>query len=279
MVKTIIACSDIHFKSLKGIDDLNEVLEVFYNQCREIVKENGGSEFVRIAVAGDIFDQKITITNESIMAVAQFLKTLGEIAPTVVIIGNHDFLVNNSDRVDSLTPLFKIGDLKNVTYLDMELGYKSGYYVDDNIVWTVYSHFTNFKSPDIDEAKRKYPQGQYTYVGLIHADINGAKTDLNRETNTGLDAKMFNNIDFVIAGHIHKRQNVNEEGYTPVVYCSSIKQKDMGETVHSHGFVKWDVEKKAYEFVDTPNVNGGFYKIEINSIDDFENEDYIVANI
>ena len=80
----------------------------------------------------DIFHQKITITNESILCVNWFFSELDKICKTFVVIGNHDFLMNNTGRVDSLSPLFEIGSYKQVYFLDKELDYKSGIYKDDN---------------------------------------------------------------------------------------------------------------------------------------------------
>lgn len=42
MVTKIIACSDIHIPSLKGIDELKETLTVFIEKCKKIVKDEDG---------------------------------------------------------------------------------------------------------------------------------------------------------------------------------------------------------------------------------------------
>ena len=269
-VSKIIACSDIHVPSLKGIDELKEILTTFINQCKNIVKKEG-SDKVRIAILGDLFHNKLAITNESILCVDWFFKELDNICKTIVIIGNHDFLMNNTGRVDSLTPLFEIGNYKQVFYLDKELGYQSGIWIDDNIAWCLYSSFSGFNTPDIavhKEAKKEHLPD--LYVGLIHGDVNGATTVTNRVTENGLDPSVFSDCDFVMAGHIHKRQVIKKNGVN-IVYCSSINQKDMGESVNGHGFVLWDTEfpdDVEYKFVDIPNSNGGYYKFEINDISD-----------
>lgn len=271
-VNKIIACSDIHVPSLKGIDELKEILTTFINQCKDIV-EKEGSDNVRIAVLGDLFHNKLAITNESILCVDWFLKELDNICKTIVIIGNHDFLMNNTGRVDSLTPLFKIGNYKQVIFLDKELGYNSGILVDDNIAWCLYSSFSGFNTPDIlmhKEAQQGLNNGSKIYVGLIHGDVNGAVTTTNYLTENGLDPSIFEGCDFVMAGHIHKRQEIKKNGVR-IVYSSSINQKDMGESVNGHGFVLWDVEFPddiEYKFVDVPNPNGGYFKFEINDISD-----------
>ena len=277
MVTKIIACSDIHIPSLKGIDELKETLTVFIEKCKKIVKDEDGPENVRIVVAGDIFHNKLAITNESILCAHWFFSELDKICKTFIVIGNHDFLMNNTGRVDSLSPLFEIGSYKQVYFLDKELGLQSGIYKDDNIAWCLYSSFTGFNTPDINvhkEAEKGTENPAEIYVGVIHGDVNGAITTTNRVTENGLDPGIFDGCDFVIAGHIHKRQEIKKNGVR-IVYCSSIRQRDMGESINGHGFVVWDTEDAEdieYKYVDIPNPNGGFYKFVVNDISDIQND-------
>ena len=277
MVTKIIACSDIHIPSLKGIDELKETLTVFIEKCKKIVKDEDGPENVRIVVAGDIFHNKLAITNESILCAHWFFSELDKICKTFIVIGNHDFLMNNTGRVDSLSPLFEIGSYKQVYFLDKELGLQSGIYKDDNIAWCLYSSFTGFNTPDINvhkEAEKGIDNPAEIYIGVIHGDVNGAITTTNRVTENGLDPGIFDGCDFVIAGHIHKRQEIKKNGVR-IVYCSSIRQRDMGESINGHGFVVWDtedVEDIEYKYVDITNPNGGFYKFVVNDISDIHND-------
>ena len=277
MVTKIIACSDIHIPSLKGIDELKETLTVFIEKCKKIVKDEDGPENVRIVVAGDIFHNKLAITNESILCAHWFFSELDKICKTFIVIGNHDFLMNNTGRVDSLSPLFEIGSYKQVYFLDKELGLQSGIYKDDNIAWCLYSSFTGFNTPEIEafkEADSGTSNPANVYVGVIHGDVNGAITTTNRVTENGLDPGIFDGCDFVIAGHIHKRQEIKKNGVR-IVYCSSIRQRDMGESINGHGFVLWDVEDPEdieYKYIDIPNPNGGFYKFVVNDISDIQND-------
>lgn len=275
MVKYIISIADVHIPVFKGIDDLKEVLTTFIGQCKEIV-DREGKDNVRIAILGDLIHNKIAISNENIICVNWFLSELDKICKTIVIAGNHDMLMNNLDRVDSITPIFEIGNFNNVIYLDKEIGYSSGQYIDDNIVWCLYSSFSAFSSPFMGQKKQK----DKTYVGLIHGDVNGATTALNHLTENGIDPKLFKGCDFVLAGHIHKFQEIDYKGIK-IVYCSSLKQRDFGETITKHGFVLWnltDTNNYTYEFVETPNTEQGFFKFSINDIEDIENDEEKLLN-
>lgn len=284
MITKIIACADIHIPALKGIDELKEILTKFVKKCEQIVEEEG-PESVRIVVAGDILHNKISVTNESILAAHWFFSQLDKICKTIVIIGNHDFLMNNMDRVDSLSPLFDIGGYKQVVFLDKELGCKSGIYDDDNVSWCLYSSFSGFNRPDIDAHKvlnKETDKKDNFYVGLIHGEVNGAITVTNYVSETGISQDVFDGCDFVIAGHIHKRQELKKND-VKIVYCSSINQKDYGESITGHGFVIWDIDVDdkldiSYKYVDIPNEDGGFYKFEINDISDLENDEEDLIN-
>lgn len=283
MITKVIGCADIHIPSLKGIEGLKEHLQRFIDKCKKIVDDEDEPENVRIVVAGDIFHNKISITNESILCAHWFFSELDKVCKTIVIIGNHDFLMNNTDRTDSLTPIFEMGEYKQVIFLDRELGYQSGIYEDDNVAWCLYSSFTGFSTPDIEmhkEAHKGVGKEPLTYIGLVHGDINGSITVTNYTTENGLDPNVFDGCDFVIAGHIHKRQEIKKNGVR-IVYCSSIRQNDFGESVTGHGFVLWDIEDPediTYKYVDIPNPEGGYYKFEITSIEDLEEDNEELIN-
>ena len=275
MIKKIIACSDIHIRNLKRMDETWDMLGSFINKCREY-KENNGfeDEELRIVVAGDLFENKISVSNEANIAASWFLNSLSEICPVIVVCGNHDYLANNKSRVDSITPIVSIANNDRVQYIDAMMEYNSGILVDNNVAWCLYSTFDDFNRPDIDMPEYM----NLTKVGLIHGDINGAVSDTNRVTDKGLDAGVFEGLDFVIAGHIHKFQEIKKNG-VKIVYCSSLIQQNNGESIHGHGYVIWDVDECGYEFVELENQDYGFYKFRINDIVDIEEDKEVLVNL
>ena len=275
MVKYIISISDIHVRNFKRMDETGEYLEKFVEYCKEFVDKHS-SEEVRIVIAGDLFDQKITVSNESTTYISWLLRRLNEIAKTYVICGNHDYLMNNAARMCSLTPIFTMSDFENCIYLDKELGYISGIYEDENIAFCLYSTFEDFNRPEINLYKEQNPDK--VMVGLIHADINGAATDVGRVTDKGLNPLHFEDLDFVIAGHIHKRQEIKKNG-VKIVYCGSLIQQNMGENLTGHGGVVWDIEKQIWEPFDLDKGEYGFYKFVVDNIDDIENDNEKLLNL
>lgn len=274
----VIGISDIHIPNTSNkINELKEVCETFFKQARKIVKEEGGPENVRIVVGGDLFDMKLDIANEALLTGYWFLQELDKICPTIVIAGNHDLNLQNLSKIDSITPIFEMADFKQTRYLDMELGYKSGFVRDDNVVWCLYSTFSGFEKPEFVADKETNPDKNVRYIGLIHGEINGATTPSNMVSENALSVNLFDGTDFVIAGHIHKQQVIPGNG-TNIVYCSSLKQKNFGETVSGHGFVLYDVETGDFKFVETPNKTTSFYKYSIADLDAVDNNEEILLN-
>ena len=279
MVKKIIACSDIHIRNLKRMDETFELLGKFIAKCIKIQADNKFErEEMRIVVAGDLFENKISVSNEANIAASWFLTHLSDICDVIVVCGNHDYLANNKNRVDSITPIVSIANNERVRYIDSELMFESGYIVDDNIVWCLYSTFDDFNTPDVTELEIDYPDNDFVKVGLIHGDINGAVSDTNRVTDKGLDPNTFSDMDFVIAGHIHKHQEIKKNG-VKIVYCSSLIQQNNGESIHGHGYVVWDTETCDYEFMELENEKYGFFKFRINDINDIEEDKEVLVNL
>ena len=275
MIKYIISISDIHVRNFKRMEETESFLCKLVDFCKNFTELHNPNEF-RIVIAGDLFDQKITVSNESTTYVSWLLRRLNEIATTYVICGNHDYLMNNSTRMCSLTPIFTMSNFDNCIYLDKEIGYASGIYEDDNIAFCLFSTFEDFNRPEIDIYKQNNPNK--VLIGLIHADINGASTDVGRITDKGLNAEHFSNLDFVICGHIHKRQEIKKNG-VKIVYCGSLIQQNMGENIYGHGGVIWDVENKTWNGFDLEIGEYGFFKFTIDDVEDIENNNEKLINI
>lgn len=272
-IKKIIHCSDIHIKNLLRHNEYAEQLTKFIEKCQEICEPFEKNE-VRIVIAGDLIDQKNNITPELITFVSTFIRELESIAKVIVIAGNHDLIVNNLSRKDAISSIFETAAFDNAFLLDMELGYQSGYVVDDNITWCLYSIFDNFNKPNIFEAKNENPSNKM--IGLYHGMIIGSMLYNGNIVDSGVQGELFEGCDCVMAGDIHKQQNL-KRGDVTIVYPSSLIQQNYGETVTQHGFCVWDVETMTHEFIPLLS-EYGMYKFEIKDISDIDNDKEILVN-
>jgi len=277
MVKKIIHTGDIHIRNVSRMEEYQQQLQKFIDECKEITNQYEPEE-VRIVIAGDIVHNKLDISGEGYVLTSWLLRSLDKIAKTFVIAGNHDINMRNLSRLDPLSAIFAMCDFKQTYYLDQLLNFQSGCLVDDNIVWCLYSSFDKFAKPNIEEVKINYTGENLTYVGLFHGVVEGAKSDTDYIAENGFNSSYFEGIDFGLLGHIHKRQCLKHNG-TPLVYCGSLIQQHHGEDVSTHGYLLWDVEEQTYEEKNIANEENGFYTFAINSIDDIDNNTEEVINL
>ena len=198
MIKKVVHLADSHIRTYRMHSDYEAMFKELYSKCREITQDFGYEE-VRIVIVGDLLHQKITISNELLVMTAEFISELADIAPLVIVAGNHDLLENNKDRLDSITPVVRLLNNKNIQYYkDKEC------YLDNNIVWCNYSIFSENERPDIEAARAEHGADK-KYIGLYHAPVLGASTDLGYEFEIGTPLDHFQGCDAVMMGDIHKR--------------------------------------------------------------------------
>ena len=275
MVKKIIHIADLHVPNASSGKPYNEMLKQLAAEILAEVKDDNKDE-VRIVIAGDVFDKKIRSDNESKQSLHTFLNYLDAIAKTIIIAGNHDMLENNTERTDTITPTFSIkGVYPNITYADKELDYESGCIVDDNIIWAVFSMFSKFARPKIDAYKKKYPEA--TVIGLYHGDLSGSVTDSGRKSDAGIDLKSFKGCDIVMAGHIHRYQEIPNKKIK-IVYAGSPFQTNIGENTSGHGFVIWNLDTMEHSLHEVKN-DYKMYKFEITSYDDIKEDKERQTNV
>lgn len=269
-IKYVVHMADIHIRNIKLHAEYKEVFVTLISDLKTLLADCDREE-IRILIAGDLVHQKITITNELMMLGTWFLKELEAIGNVVLIAGNHDLLENNKGRMDSITPMVELLGDKEIAYYK-----ESKCYEDGNIVWCVYSIFEENARPDIESAKLEYGRDK-TYIGLFHAPVENAKTDIGYEIDHGASLEIFEGCDIVMLGDIHKRSVFNHKGI-PIAYPSSLIQQNFGENVSKHGFLVWNLEDNSYTEHDVVN-NHGYYQFKITSSDDVENNTEKITNL
>jgi DNA repair exonuclease SbcCD nuclease subunit len=250
MIKKLVHFSDLHIRLFKDHDLYKGILTKMLERFNDIKPD-------RIVFTGDLVHSKNQMTPELIEFVAWILTECASITKTIVIIGNHDFLENNLNRVDALSPIINSLDNPNIVY------YKnSGVYPDENIDWVVYSLVNHNIPPEIPASKNKK-------IGLFHGPIQGLSTDIGYTFDEGYDVSRFKGCDLVLCGDIHKRQIFNIPNKKKAYMVGSTIQQNFGESIKNHGFGIYNVEDDKYEFEDLPNPKP-FLKFKIKDITDLE---------
>jgi DNA repair exonuclease SbcCD nuclease subunit len=267
-IKYVFHIGDIHIRNISRHAEYLEVFEKLFIELKTIIGENDPEEY-RIIIAGDLLHQKIQISNEQLIFTCELLNNLAKICQVVLIAGNHDLLENNKDRVDSITPIVRLLKNDNINYLK-----ESKCYQDSNIVWCVYSIFEENKRPNIENGREVFGEDK-TYIGLYHAPLNGAKTELGYQFEHSDNVEIFEGLDLVMCCDIHLRQKIPFK--IPVVYCGSTIQQNFGEKLKGHGFLLWDIEKRIFKGIDIPNDNV-MLQFKINGVNDVETNSEILTN-
>jgi len=217
--------ADTHIKNLKFHYEYKIVFDQLYETLR-----NENVDY--IVHCGDIAHTKTQISPEFVELCSDFFANLAKIAPTYIILGNHDGNLKNSTRQDALTPIVKALNLP-----DLHLLKNAGeVLVGPDIAFNVLSVF--------DEENWVMPSDpERINIALYHGSVSGVKTDTGWVMTHGdHDVGIFGGHDFAMLGDIHKTNQVlDDEGR--VRYPGSTVQQNHGET-NDKGFLIWEIEDK-----------------------------------
>jgi DNA repair exonuclease SbcCD ATPase subunit/DNA repair exonuclease SbcCD nuclease subunit len=216
--------ADTHIKNLKYHYEYRIVFDQLYDELRK-------QKVDYIVHCGDIAHTKTQISPEFVEMCSEFFRNLAAIAPTYIVLGNHDGNLKNSSRQDALTPIVEALALD-----DLHLLKNSGEtHIDDKFCLNVLSVFdrANWIKPT-DDSKIN--------IALYHGSISNCKTDTNWTMAHGEDSiSIFDDHDFAMLGDIHRRQFLDEHGR--VWYAGSTVQQNHGET-NDKGILIWEINSK-----------------------------------
>ena len=231
VINKVYHLADLHIRNLQRHKEYRSVFKKFLKQ----VKEDKIEDSV-IYLAGDIAHAKTEMSPELVQEISWFLTECSKLRETILITGNHDCNLNNSHRLDVLTPI--VENLKNprIHYLR-----DTGVYNIHNLTFVVYSILDN---------KENWPKGKdvegKNKICLFHGPVNKAQTDIGYQVSSNsFQVDMFDGFDMAMLGDIHKRQTFGE-GYEWVAYAGSMVQQNHGELLENHGYLLWDVSARTF---------------------------------
>lgn len=230
----IVHISDIHIRLSSRFDEYESVLQRFLQQLKTIKK-------AIVVITGDVFHHKNELTPDCIMFTISFFRSITRIHPLIIIPGNHDFLMTNLDKSDSITSVLHRRNLKNVFYLK-----ESGVYRFGNLVFVHNSLWNPSHEPWIHPTTVSKQQPSDLIVSLYHGMVGKCQT-LSGYTFEGaetLSLSQFDGSDFVLLGDIHHHQYLKEN----VAYAGSFISQNFNETGDDHGFIVWSVKTKTSSF-------------------------------
>lgn len=216
--------ADTHIKNLKYHKEYRDVFSQLYKTLKD-------QKVDYIIHCGDIAHTKTQISPEFVELCSEFLKNLAEIAPTYIILGNHDGNLRNSFRQDAITPIVDALDHPNLHLLKNA----GETHLNDDFCLNVLSVF--------DEDNWVKPSNPNKInIGLYHGAIRNSRTDIGFILEHGEhDLSIFEDFDFGFLGDIHKTQSLDHKAR--VAYAGSTIQQNFGET-QDKGIFIWDIQSK-----------------------------------
>lgn len=216
--------ADTHIRNYKYHKEYRVIFEQIYDRLRK-------EKVDYIVHCGDLAHTKTQLSPEYFDLATSFLKNLADIAPTYLILGNHDGNLKNENRQDAITPI-----IKALQHPRLNLLKNAGEVVVGEIAFNVLSVF--------DEKNWVKPSNNKRInIALYHGSVSGVKTDTGWVMKHGdHPIEIFAGHDYVFLGDIHKtNQILDKEGR--VRYPGSTVQQNFGET-NDKGFLLWDIQSK-----------------------------------
>ena len=216
--------SDVHWRGLTRHEEYIETFRTMFGMVRDL-KPN------LIFIGGDIVHSKTQgISPELIDCLTWWFNEMSQIAPTHIILGNHDGLILNKDRQDAVSPI--VSALKNPR---LHLYKQSGVYPTGipGFNWCVFSCF------DEEGWASVKPVPGEVNIATFHGSVKGSKTDSEWMLDSDASVEMFDGFDFTFLGDIHKYQYIDEA--RRIAYPGSTIQQNYGEDT-GKGFIFWEIE-------------------------------------
>ena len=257
-VDYIVHISDVHIRLTQRHQEYREVFSKVYEQIKNTPPNT------IVVNTGDNFHSKCDLSPEAVQLASEFLKNCANIRPTIIIPGNHDCLLTNVTRLDSISPI-----VDNLAHKDLYYLKESKLYSFANLLFNNMSifedHISFIKMKDVS---KKIKTEFDTKIALYHGGVFDAKTDIGYTiTNKSVMNEMFDGHDMALLGDIHLAQNLQEYNRateSPIIrYAGSLLQQNHGEALLGHGFSLWDVKSRTYKHVEIPN-DYGYFTIEID---------------
>jgi DNA repair exonuclease SbcCD nuclease subunit/ABC-type Mn2+/Zn2+ transport system ATPase subunit/tetratricopeptide (TPR) repeat protein len=216
--------ADTHIRNFK----FHKEYQIIFDQLYETLRKEKVDAIVH---CGDIAHTKTQISPEFVEMCANFFESLASIAPTYIILGNHDGNLRNSNRQDALSPIVQALSLPNLHMLK-----HSG---EVSLTPSVSLHVLSI----FDRDRWASPKNKDKInVALYHGSISNCQTDMDWTMARGDDEiDIFKEYDFAMLGDIHRRQPLDKHGR--IWYCGSTVQQNHGET-DDKGLLIWDIRTK-----------------------------------
>lgn len=243
--------ADIHI-GMQNIGTINPKtgvhtrIEDFENALQQVVAGTFEEEVDIVLFAGDGFRTREPSTTERLVFQRALQQWSNAGIPVVMLTGNHD-MHTSAGRATALDIFSEVRGVHvmnkpSVLQLYTNVGsirivgapypYESAWGKGPNVAQFVYDNLPPEPTDNINVL-----MGHFTVKGAL---TGSEQTMMLSDNAVSLEALRPEKFHYVALGHIHRYQNMNPDGVTPVMYTGSLEHIDMSEGPLKKGWILVD---------------------------------------
>lgn len=281
---TFVVCADVHAsdysafsKPIAGLP-YGSRLKIILDALNDMFKEAQNEKASRAIIVGDLFNERTSINPIVTQAVINNLTTnLSSMSDGFIL----DIVVGNHDQQDNtLVPPNSVSIFNSIKIPNKEINvYDHVTYVDNGNSGLVFVPYTEHA----DEFKQEIKDIKLTHdnnVVFAHVGMSGAKSGKWTHKlggNYSLEDLRYNEVDLVLMGHYHWRQNLSDN----VLYTGDLTPLNFNDEGQSKGFysVYFDEKNSKFDYKFMPVDSPKFETIDLDKLpDDFDLDSEINNN-
>jgi len=254
----VFMISDTHFGiSQNNLDKYLPMMEdTFYQFVIPYLRKNVEKGDILLHL-GDLFDNRTSIPILVLNKVEKILRSLSEILPLHILVGNHDLWNKGSNDVNSV---------RIFGYMDSNIFvHEKTVSIDLEGKKLILMPWVEKRTDMIEEIKNN--PGDYLFC---HSDLNGCRMHLNSVAHRNpdkIDVEYFKGYQDVFSGHIHITQINNN-----FRFIGSLYQMDRNDMNDQKGITVLDLDSGNIHF--EPNMFSPVFKrVSVKNEEDIENLD------
>lgn len=257
----VLICGDVHlgagysFGSPEKETGINTRLLDYEKTLSDIVINAINSSIDLFIFLGDIFETRSPSAQQIVVFYKQIKKLSDAGIPVFIIMGNHDY-IRTRKITSSLDPLKEI-DMPNVSvFTDIKLfNFINKKAEKLNIILMPYRNRQSYDKILNEEAivemrKEIYAQQSLAFPGVPIILVGHMMLENTISSDSGeyginelvLPFDMFDGIDVVVNGHIH-RSSILRQRAPLCIYSGSMECKDFSEKTHKKCYLIYDSSK------------------------------------
>jgi DNA repair protein SbcD/Mre11 len=309
----VLHFADVHigmenFGRIDSDSGLSSRVVDFLRRMDEMVQYAADHEVDLVVFAGDAF--KTRSPNPTLQReFAWRVQDLRNLAPVVLLVGNHDLPMNASraSSIEIFDTLAVDGVWVAQDYELRRVETRRGPVLVGAAPYPIRSRLLaeqgGLSLPEADRAMQAFlaqaledmaaqadaldPAGAIPRLLTGHFTVSGAVTGSERGIMLGRDVEvLLSNIadprwDYVAMGHIHKHQNLTagRAGVPPVVYSGSLERIDFGEELDAKGFCWVNLARGTADWSFVPLTTRPMVTIDVDASGDEDPTARVVAAI